>query len=402
MTLLTQANHQWTTRPADERFWTVADAKLARAQTRARSFDVERLLGDLRVEAIDGDVRIVSRKGNPAELTHHSFGQLAQVAGAPASYLRRLPATLTAQNINHGLKAAPGDAKVSLMVQKSAPVGSADQELDRGLTLRALTSPGYRRIWDDEFLDLCGRLEDLGWRAPPARPSPAAENGPMRLATEADVLRNANHLGLSVKVGDPIGPAGVYAGDRDSFVFLIDDRTLVSDGYRGGLCRGVFLWNSEVGDKSIGATWFYFDTVCGNHFVHGASGIKSVRFAHVGSVQRRWAESTRSIDKAAQAWDVRGVEGFLAKCRALTLAAKRTEVIEVVAEVARAKRINLTSALIAEGYDAAERRVEDFGPPNTAWGLVSGLTAVSQLRKNAEDRAEIDRAAGRLATVLAG
>ena len=61
---LTQANHQWATRPADERFWSVADAKLARAQSRARSFDIDRALDDLRVEAIDGDVQIVSRKAS--------------------------------------------------------------------------------------------------------------------------------------------------------------------------------------------------------------------------------------------------------------------------------------------------------------------------------------------------
>lgn len=399
MTTLTQANHQWSTRPADERFWTIAEAKAARAATRARSFDVDRPVTDLRAEAIDGDVRILSRKGNPAELTHHAFGQLATLAGAPAAYLRRLPATLVAQNLNHGLKALGGTTEqVSLMLEGTA---AQDKASAPALTLRALTSQKYSRIWDTEFLDLCARLEHQGWRPPPARPSPAAPNGRTRLATAEDVLKTRTLAGLSIQEGDVIGPAGVYCGDRDAFVFLIDDRQMVSDGFRGGLARGVFLWNSEVGAKSIGAMTFYFDTICGNHFVHGVSGMQSVRFSHVGSVQTRWADASKRIRAAGQAYDPKGLELFLAKCRALTIATTRTEVIDTVAEVARAKRLPiLTAGLLADAYDAAARRTEDYGAPNTAWGLVSGLTQVSQLQVHSEDRVEIDRAAGRLASIL--
>jgi hypothetical protein len=35
--------------------------------------------------------------------THWSFGQLCALVGAPTSYLRQLPATLSAINLQHGL-----------------------------------------------------------------------------------------------------------------------------------------------------------------------------------------------------------------------------------------------------------------------------------------------------------
>ena len=47
---------------------------------------------------------MIGAQGASALLTHHAFGQLATLSKAPANYLRTLPATLAAQNLNHGLK----------------------------------------------------------------------------------------------------------------------------------------------------------------------------------------------------------------------------------------------------------------------------------------------------------
>ena len=50
----------------------------------------------------NAELRIVGKAGS-ARLTHYAFGQLAGRVGAPASYIRNLPATLAAQNLNYGL-----------------------------------------------------------------------------------------------------------------------------------------------------------------------------------------------------------------------------------------------------------------------------------------------------------
>ncbi len=51
----------------------------------------------------------------------------------------------------------------------------------------------------------------------------------------------------------------LYASDRDMFVFLADEDRRIEVAGRS-LARGFFVWNSEVGDKTLGAGFFLFDT----------------------------------------------------------------------------------------------------------------------------------------------
>ena len=53
----------------------------------------------------------------------------------------------------------------------------------------------------------------------------------------------------------------LYASDRDMFVFLADEDRRIEVAGRS-LARGFFVWNSEVGDKTLGAGFFLFDYVC--------------------------------------------------------------------------------------------------------------------------------------------
>ncbi len=108
MTTLMQATNQWSNRPADERFKSLAD--LHEAVSHHRSVAVEApnvALGSLRIttgQNGDGVVqpRLVGPTGQEASFTHHSFGQMCRRIGAPASYLRALPAGLVSANMNNG------------------------------------------------------------------------------------------------------------------------------------------------------------------------------------------------------------------------------------------------------------------------------------------------------------
>ena len=84
---------------------------------------------DLRVEASGTEINLLGKSGIPARLSHHAFGQIAGMAGAPAGYLRELPATLAAQNVNHGLKARGDNSKAQLLFHSNGSV-----------LLRAITS----------------------------------------------------------------------------------------------------------------------------------------------------------------------------------------------------------------------------------------------------------------------
>jgi len=47
-----------------------------------------------------------------------------------------------------------------------------------------------------------------------------------------------------------ISPAGIYASDHDMFSFLVNEEYRIDDGSDGGLARGFFVQNSEVGAEN--------------------------------------------------------------------------------------------------------------------------------------------------------
>ena len=133
---LFQAHNQWKTRPKDERFDSLESLYAATRKYYSQAGQKVVNVKNLRVEA-DGktqDITLVGKEGVGAQLTHWAFGQLSQRVGAPANYLRQLPATLAAQNMNYGLanyceNGREEDAKVNLLFH-----------MNGSLLLRAFTS----------------------------------------------------------------------------------------------------------------------------------------------------------------------------------------------------------------------------------------------------------------------
>ena len=229
-----EASNQWANRPDDERFSSLDEMQAACEQYKQSARQASVDVSALRVEVSGSDLLLVGNQRTPATVTNYSFKQLSRYAGAPPAYLARLPATLAAQNINHGLKRASVDDKATLLLQARST-----------LEVRAITSESYDRVWNADVLRalrINGVLDT--WRVPPARPVRSGQKG-TRIATEADILRNQGDFGLSVKVGDLIAPAGLYASDHDMFVFMVNEVDPVFDGQKF-LQKGFFLQNSEV------------------------------------------------------------------------------------------------------------------------------------------------------------
>jgi hypothetical protein len=65
------------------------------------------LIDTLRVEASRDSAKrlalVVPGRDAPISPTHWSFGQMCSLIGAPAGYLRQLPAPLAGINLQHGL-----------------------------------------------------------------------------------------------------------------------------------------------------------------------------------------------------------------------------------------------------------------------------------------------------------
>lgn len=383
MSNLYTASNQWMTRPADERFWGIRDLAAFLKRERQHSHERTVPLEDVIPAVHRGSVCLKGKKSDtPALLTHWSFNQLCTYSGAPADYLRTLPAELTVQNITHGLRNRNVD-KVQLLLHQSAV-----------LTTRAVTSGDYSRLWDDDLVTAMMPAVDMGWRTPPARPSPVAENDPRRRkATAEDIIPGQGNFGLSVKVGDDIAPAGVYRSDRDLFVFLIHPERIIDDGGKG-LMRGVFITNSEVRASSFRAVSFMLENVCGNHIVWNASGVQEFRFYHRGNIQDRFkiALDTNLRDYANEG--TQHEEAMIAKARRYQIASTVKGLVE---KLHNNKKLQLTLEQINSSVELAKQYESDaHAPPTSAWGFVHGLTRLSQRTPYTNVRSKLDSVGGKI------
>ena len=357
MTTLMAANAQWQSRPADERFSSLADLHARCAHQRSISAESKNVaLRDLRVEAGVDQPLLVGSTGARAQFTHHSFGQLCRTAGAPAAYLRELPAELVARNLNYSLQHSDrligeeGDKTAKLLFSKNG-----------ALTLRATTGNGYSRIWN---ADISSRLIRLTEQHPEWQPAPAAFDG----------------------------SRGLYAGDTNMFVFLVDnDRRIFQKDAKGGLGRGFFASNSEVGDASFRLTTFLYNYVCGNHMVWGAQGVKELRIPHIGDAnERAFREMTVELKAYADS-SAKDDEAKVSAAQRFQIAGTKDEVLDRVFGLRIMPRNQIEA-----GYEKAELREDWYGSPRSAWGLAGGLTEIARDLPNADARVQMERAAGKV------
>lgn len=381
---LFRASNAWANRPDDERFDSLESLHAAVGGYRASAAEAVVPFGSLRTEALDGEVRLVGKANNPARLTHWSFGQLASSIGAPAEYLRSLPATLAAQNLNHGLAKTTDRTPRQVLFHKNG-----------SLLTRALTSEKYTRIWNSDITSRLLRLPEQGWQVPPARPARDGQRG-TRTATEADVLRGAG-FGLSVKVGDEIAPAGLYASDHDMFAFMVNnDRRISEPGNPDGLARGFFIGNSEVGASAWYLIRFLYRHVCGNHIVWGAKQVSELRIKHVGAADdKAFAEIKGQLVKYADE-SASDDEARIRTAANFVLGATKDEVLDRLLGV---RNLGVGKRLLADAYDACVQEEPSTVNPTSAWGMAQGLTRLSQATPFADERVAADRAAGKVLSI---
>jgi len=234
---------------------------------------------------------------------------------------------------------------------------------------------------------------NAGWRVPPGAPV-HGRGERTKLATEADCMN-----GSFVKPGDTIAPSGVYASNHDMFVFMLNPETYIEVN-GSPLYRGFFMWNSEVGASSWGITAFLFNGTCSNHIVWGAQGVFELRVRHSKNCDERvFSELEFELQRYSED-STDDMRGKIASAQRYKLPGMtKKDVIENLFGVTRQKRINIPLKTLGEAYDITERRSDEYGPPNTMWGMVQGLTQLAQDQKFAGNRVQSDREAGKLLEV---
>jgi hypothetical protein len=364
---LTAASAQWASRPNDERFVNLIDlAAHCDAQRRrsagkvvsSRSVTCEPVAN---AEGRNVGLTVIGKAGNAAAPTHFAFGQLANLAGAPAGYLRTLDPALAADCVNFGLKVTRDVADVGLLLRRG----------DEGFSLDAATGPNYGRVWNTTIADALvanfGDGIEGDWRVP-------GEFGKRIDVTKANTT--------------------LYAGDRDMFVFLADEENRITlpnrrGGMMGSLARGFFVRNSEVGAGILEITAFLFDYACCNRIVWGAQDVSRIAIRHTSGAPDRWLEQALPVLETYRHSAASPVEAKL-----IAAQAKKVDNVE---EFLKSRKF--TSSLIARAQ--ASHEAEEGRPMESVWDVVTGLTAAAKGVQWQDDRVSIERAAGKLLDLVA-
>ena len=141
-----RVSFEWCNRPDDERYLSLNDlwASVKGRSERSRSRVVQ--AADIRVEAAHDSAErlhlVLPKAHEPVAPTHCAFGQLASIVGAPASYLRQLPAPLAGINLQYGL------------TNHRAEQVKTFEIADGRTKLRAVTGPDYGRYLNSQAVSL--------------------------------------------------------------------------------------------------------------------------------------------------------------------------------------------------------------------------------------------------------
>jgi hypothetical protein len=370
MTTLMSAHNQWLTRPADERFLSLtALAEFCTAQRRASAAKIvsSRALTAVPVsnDASHEGLQLTGPNGQPVDMTHWSFGQLAQRAGAPSGYLRDLPAPLAADCLNYGLKHNREVEEIGVLLTR--------MDQTKPAVARAVTGPNYGRVWNSNLANALVHSFGDGVTGRYKVPGEFGVQG------QAITAQNTT----------------LYASDRDMWVFLADESRSIEiknrrNGRTGRMSHGFFAWNSDVGKSTLGFAEFLFDYMCGNHIVWGVSDYREIKLRHTSGAPDRYAEK---IEPMLQ--DIAAASADLTPAARSIEAAQRRR-IENVEKFLTERFSRSEASLIAAAHLADEER-----PIETAWDAVTGITAYARGIAHTDTRVALEREAGKILTLVA-
>jgi hypothetical protein len=365
-----RVSSEWFSRPADQRYLSLSDlyASVRGRANRSRTRIVESAAIRVEAKRDDAERLTLSMPGSDAPVapTHWSFGQLASLVGAPAAYLRQLPAPLAGFNLQYGL--------TSHRVEQVRTL-----ETDNGrVELRAVTGPDYGRIYDHELVEAVQRIagngtRDTRWKVPGVLDWSTGVYNP-----RVDVTKDTTTL---------------YASDRDVFLFLVDDLNPIEagrlpDGSPDLYFRGFYCWNSEVGAKTLGIASFYLRAVCQNRNLWGVEDFEEITIRHSKYAASRFAhEAAPALARFANSSPMPFVNGVKAA----------REKIVARTDDDRSEFLRKRGFSKAETAKVIETVLTEEGhPPTSVFDFVQGITAVARDKTHQDARLDMEAKAKKL------
>jgi len=187
------------------------------------------------------------------------------------------------------------------------------------------------------------------------------------------------------------GATGLYGGEQDMFCFLIDPAGWTEiEGE--AFAPGFFVWNSEVGSRSVGIETFWFQAVCQNHIVWDATEVIEFSRKHTANVHDALSEIRCAIQSLVQKRDQRRDAFVKAVKQAMvtTLGSDAEEVQKALSQN------GIPRALIKEAMEIAQEKGRF-----SVFAIVDAITRIAGKIVNAGERIVVDqKAAGLLALAV--
>lgn len=342
MSNLTRAHFELFRRSPDECFSSLRELGEHCRGQKEKSIDRWHLPQAIRPRPLAVD-RLLLDAGTDGAFTMNawSFGQFCQLAKVSRDTVNRLSAETAAR-----------------VFEETLPTGKKPlQLLTEGEAVRSIHGTAYTRLHN---ADLVAILDEF-----------ATDFGPPQKAMN--------------------GATGLYCGEEDMFCFLIDPLGWVEINGEA-FAPGFFVWNSEVGKRSLGIETFWFQAVCQNHIVWDAVDVVEFSRKHTANVHDSLSEIRRIIEALVQKRDERrdGFAKVVRKAMETRLGDDAKEVAEVLSKA------GIGQALGKKALEVAEQQGRF-----TIFALVDALTRLSGEMNNAGERTEVDQKAGRLLQLAA-
>ncbi|MET4690694.1 DUF932 domain-containing protein [Sinorhizobium fredii] len=365
-----RVSSEWFLRPDDQRYLSLGalhDAVKSRADgAHARTVESRAI----RVEAARDNAErlslVVPGQERPLAPSHWSFGQLCSLVGAPATYMRQLPAPLAGINLQHGLVSNRAELVKTL-------------ETDHGhVELRAVTGPDYGRIWDHELvaavMNIAGNgTGDTIWKIPGMLDWATMTHNPL-----VDITKETTTL---------------YASDRDIFLFLVDDTHPIEAGRLANgepdlYFRGFYCWNSEVVSKTLGIASFYLRAVCQNRNLWGVENFEEITIRHSKFAAERFAhEAAPALMRFANSSPAPFIAGIrAARERIVARSDEDREAFLRRRGFSRSETGKIIDTVLSE----------EGRPPESIFDFVQGITALARAKSHQDTRLDLEAKARKL------
>ena len=367
-------SNQWFNRPDDQKFLTLD--KL-RQHTQAR-YDASRAdtIQNRELEFFAPEVNEISDThqlsvgfpdGGEAQFTNWAFSQVCELSKAPTSYLKTLPSQLVADNLTWGMRHNRAPEEIKTYRQ----IGDESQ-------LLAVTGPKYGRIGDYEVVEAVQQiagtgLGENGWKVPGVMDWYEGTYNPY-----VDVTKETTTL---------------FASDRDVFIFLVDDTHPIEvgklpDGSPDLMFRGFYVWNSEVGSKTMGIAVMYLRGVCMNRCLWGVEGFNELSIRHSNNAPARFVhEASPALVQFANGRTNKLIEG-VANAKAAKVADDQEDAMDFL------RKRGFSKSRTAEILTAVEE--EEQHPARSIWDMSQGITAVARKIPHQDARLTMEREAKKM------